>query len=93
MFDNQQFSTWILQTTSIQAPVFRKKIRLADKSDNHVIYHASLAKFCNSCSMVWARMQSQWIGKNYCLSFPEEAEESYPQNVISDVTYYPCILQ
>ena len=25
--------------------------------------------------MVWARMQSQWKGKNYCLSFSEEAEK------------------
>ena len=25
--------------------------------------------------MVWGRMQSQWKGKNYCLSFSEEAEK------------------
>ena len=27
--------------------------------------------------MVWARMQSQWKGKNYCLSFLEEVGKSY----------------
>ena len=25
--------------------------------------------------MVWARMQNQWKGKNYCLSFSEETEK------------------
>ena len=44
MFDNQH--TWnsnsrlpgILQMTSVQAPNLGKKIWLADKSDNHVLY-------------------------------------------------------
>ena len=53
MFDNQltylkssskQLSTRDWQTTSIQAPILGKKIRLADKSDNHVIYHHTVKK-------------------------------------------------
>ena len=55
-------------TTSVQAPVF-KKILLADKSDSHACIILSLAKFGNTCRMVWAHRQSQWKGKNYCLPF------------------------
>ena len=56
---------------------------------------SSLAKFCNCCSMVWARMQSRWNGKNYCLSFQEEVEKSYSlfYNVFSDMNFYLHILQ
>ena len=36
-------------------------------------YIASLAKFGNCCSMVWARRQGQWKGKNFGISFSEEA--------------------
>ena len=45
--------------------------------------------------MVWARIQSQWKGKNYRLSFPEEVEKSYfySHNVFSDVIFYPRVLQ
>ena len=43
--------------------------------------------------MVWARMQSQWEGKNYCFSFPKEVEESYSHNAFSDVIFYPRVLQ
>ena len=31
------------------------------------VFISSLARFCNCCSMVWARMYSQWI--YYCLPF------------------------
>ena len=40
-------------------------------------YIASLAKFGNRWSMVWAHRQGQWKGKNYSLSFSEEEKESY----------------
>ena len=43
--------------------------------------------------MVWARMQSQWKGKDYCLSFPEEPEESFSHNVFSDMIFHSHILQ
>ena len=36
-------------------------------------YITSLAKFGNHCRIVWAHRQGQWKGKNYSLSFPEEA--------------------
>ena len=39
--------------TSVQGPVLREKNLLADKSGNHE-YIASLAKFGNCYSMVWA---------------------------------------
>jgi len=36
-------------------------------------YNASLAKFGNCCSMVWAHRQGQWKGRKFSLSFSEEA--------------------
>ena len=39
-FNSKQSSTRdIGNTTSVQAPVLGKRILLADKSDNHVLYH------------------------------------------------------
>ena len=35
------------------------------------------AQVRNCCSMVWAHRQSQWKDKNYCLSFSEEAENTF----------------
>ena len=34
-----------------------------------------IAKFGNCCSMVWARRQGQWKGKNYSLPFSEKADK------------------
>ena len=39
-------------------------------------YIASLAKFGNCCSLVWVRRQGQWKGKNFSLSFSEEAAKT-----------------
>ena len=61
----------ILQS-SVQATILGKNIFLADKSDNNVLYRRLIAKLGNRCNTVWARMQSQWKGKN-CPSFSEEA--------------------
>ena len=36
-------------------------------------YIASLAKFGNCCSMVWARRQGQWKGRKFSRTFSEEA--------------------
>ena len=59
--------------TSVQAPVLGKKNPLMDKSDNI----ASLAKFDNRCSTVWARRQDQWEGNNYSLSFRRMRKKIY----------------
>ena len=60
--------------TSVQAPVLGKKNLLTDKSDNNV---ASLAKFDNRCSTVWARRQDQWEGNDYGLSFRRMRKKVY----------------
>ena len=51
--------------TSVQAPVLGKRNLLTGKSDNI----ASLAKFENRCSTVWARRQDQRDGNNYSIFF------------------------
>ena len=58
-------------------------------------YIASLAKFDNRCSMVWARRQDQWEGNNYSLSFRRMRKKIYAifYNVFSDMIFYPRILQ
>ena len=41
-FNSKQYSTLGFSkrnTTSVQAPILGKRILLADKSDNHVLYH------------------------------------------------------
>ena len=85
MFDNQHTVLEIqLQTvfypryskrniTFVQAPVLGKKESTNGKS----YYIASLAKFDNRCSMVWARRQDQWEGNNYSLSFQRMREKIY----------------
>jgi len=40
-------------------------------------YIASLAKFGNCCSTVWARRQDQWKGNNYSLSFRRMRDKMY----------------
>ena len=89
--------------TSVQAPILGKKILLADKYDNHVLYHTA-SQFGNCCSMVWARRQGQWKGKNFSLSFSEEAAKklcvvlqcifgrgflSPHTTIVSGIEYYP----
>ena len=37
--NSRQSSTRERNTSSVQAPVLGKRILLADKSDNHVLYH------------------------------------------------------
>ena len=86
MFHNQR--TWIqLQTVfypgysqrnikSVQAPFLGKKNLLVDKSDNHVYYIVSLAKFGNRCSMVLAHRQDQWEGNNHRVFCFEGGEKS-----------------
>ena len=59
-------------------------------------YIASLAKFDNRCSTVWARRQDQWEGNNYSLSFRSMREKIYTfffYNVFLDVIFYPRVLQ
>ena len=38
-FNSKQSSTWDLAKEILQVPILRKRILLADKSDNHVTYH------------------------------------------------------
>ena len=58
--------------TSVQAPILGKKILLVDKCDNHVLYCIA--------SQIWHLLQhgigcrqGQWKGKNFGISFSEEA--------------------
>ena len=60
--------------TSVQAPVLGKRILLADKPGNHVLYRVG--------SQIWQLLQhgmgsyvGQWKVKNYSLSFSEKAEK------------------
>ena len=61
--------------TSVQAPVLEKK----NQRTNLIImyYIASLAKFDNRCSTVWAHRQDQWEGNNYSLSFRRMRKKIY----------------
>ena len=61
--------------TSVQAPVRGKNTQLADKSDSHILAY-------NVASQIWqlqqyglARMETQWKGTNYCLSFHRRREK------------------
>jgi len=58
-------------------------------------YIASLAKFDDRCSTVWAHRQDQWEGNNYSLSFRRMREKIYATfyNVFSDVIFHPRVLQ
>ena len=81
--------------TFIQAPILRKKILLADKSDNHVLYRHQ-PNFVTAAAWYGLICKANGRkGKNYCLSFPEEVEKSYSlfYNVFLDVILYPCVLQ
>ena len=64
---------------------------------NLIIMHyiALLAKIGNCCSMVWARRQGQWKGKNSSLSFVEEAAKKLcvVLQCILDMIFYARILQ
>ena len=103
MFDSRQLQTVFYpgfskrNTTSVQAPVLGKRILLADKSDNHVLYHIA--------SQIWQLLQhgmgSQALGKASgrasILVFPfrRRCQKSYAlfYNVFSDMIFYPRILQ
>ena len=70
--NSRQSSTRERNTSSVQAPVLGKRILLADKSDNHVLYHIT--------SQVWQMLQhgmgsqaleGQWK-EYFSLSFLEE---------------------
>ena len=69
-------------TTSVQTLILGKRILLADKSDDYVLYHIAIAKFGNCCSMLvfpfWRRRQRSYV--LFC-------------DVFSDVIFYPHVLQ
>ena len=74
-----------------QAPTLGKKILLADKSDNHVLYDIT-SQVWQLLSMVWVHRQGQWKGKYFSLSFLEKAAKKLCV-VFSDVIFYPHVLQ
>ena len=67
-------------TTSVQAPILRKRILLADKSDDYVLYHIAIAKFGNCCSMLVFPFQRRWQ-RSYVLFC----------DVFTDVIFYPHV--
>ena len=71
-------------TTSVQTPILGKRILLADKSDDYVLYHIAIdiAKFSNCCSML-------------VFPFRRTRQRSYVLScdVFSDVILYPHVLQ
>ena len=54
-------------------------------------YIASLAKFGNRCSTVWARRQDQWEGNNYSLSFRRMRTKIYA--LFLQRIFYPRLLR
>ena len=81
-FNSKQSFTQDLAEEILQTPILRKRILLADKPDDYVLYHIAIAKFGNCCSMLvfpfWRRQQRSYV--LFC-------------NVFSDVIFYPHILQ
>ena len=65
-------------TTSVQTPILGKRILLADKCDDYVLYHITIDKFSNCCSML-------------VFPFQRRRQRSYMLfcNVFSDVIFYP----
>ena len=47
-------------STSVQTPILGKRILLADKSDDYVLYHIAIAKFGNCCSMLAFPFRRRW---------------------------------
>ena len=53
-------------------------------------YIASLAKFGNHCSTVWAHRQHQWESNNYNLSFQRIRAKFTRFTTFSNVIFYPA---
>ena len=81
-FNSKQSSTRDLAKEILQTPILRKRILLADKSDDFVLYHIAIAKFGNCCSML-------------VFPFRRRRQRSYVLfcDVFSDVIFYPHVLQ
>ena len=80
-FNSKQSSTQDLAKEILQTPILRKRILLADKSDDYVLYHIAIAKFDNCCSMLVFRFRRR--RQSYVLFC----------DVFSDVIFYPHVLQ
>ena len=91
-FNSKQFSTQDLAKKLLHLFKHLSSEKRFYQQTNLIImyYITSLAKFGNCCSMV--HRQGQWKGKYFSLSFSEEAAKQF-YNVLSDVIFYPHILQ
>ena len=83
-FNSKQSSTRDLakEILHLFKPILGKRILLADKSDDYVLYHIAISKFGNCCSMLVFPFRRRWQ-RSYVLFC----------DVFSDVIFYPHVLQ
>ena len=83
-FNSKQSSTQDLakEILHLFKHILGKRILLADKSDDYVLYHIAIAKFGNCCSMLVFPFRWRWQ-RSYVLFC----------DVFSDVIFYPHVLQ